>query len=127
MAQLQEYARQQNPPARLRLVIATPPQEKAIDLEGVRPQLLHWLQEHYAETDLGPDAYPVAVDDVEVQQVSFRDGELLAQGLCAVNVEYAASADFDPQEEPEVLPVHFTARLVPATRQFTFSDVRLAA
>ena len=127
LTRLQAYARQQRPMAKLRLVVATPPEEKAIVLEGVNPQLLQWLQEHYAETDLGPDAYPVAVESVDVQQVAFQSGELRAEGLCDVRIEYVASADFDPREEPEVVPVRFTAHLVPTTRQFTFTDVRLAA
>lgn len=127
LARLQAYARAQSPMAKLRLVVATPPQEKAIDLEGVHLQLLQWLQEHYAETDLGPDAYPIAIEDVDVQQIAFQSGELRAEGLCDVRIEYTASADFDPREEPEVVPVRFTAHLVPTTRQFTFTDVRLAA
>lgn len=40
LTRLQEYARQLSPPAKVRLLVASPPEEKAIDLPGIEVNLL---------------------------------------------------------------------------------------
>lgn len=125
LARLQEVARQLSPPAQVRLLLASPPEEKAIELPGIEVSLLAWLQTHYAETELGPDAYPDRLEALDLQRVTVQQGQLQAEGRCDVAISYAATADFDPRDEPDAVSLRFTVRLNPATNYFLFDHVQL--
>lgn len=125
LARLQAFAQQVVPPAQVRLVVATPPEEKAIEFDGIEKDLLEWLQTHYADTALGPDAYPARIVALEMQRAAVQQGQLTAEGNCDVLISYAATADFDPRDGPETASLHFTVGLDSATRRFLFSNIQL--
>lgn len=123
LAKMQAYAQQLTPPAQVRLVVVTPPAEKAIEFDDIEASLLDWLQAHYAETELGPDIYPTRIIAAEIQRVVVQQGQLTATGACDVVVQYAVTADFDPTDEPGVLSLRFTVRFDPEVNQFAFANI----
>lgn len=85
------------------------------------------MQQHYSETELGPDVYPVRIAALEIQRVTVAQGQLLAEGSCDVAVSYRATADFDLRDEPDTLSLSFTASLDLGTNQFLFENIQLVS